>query len=64
MPHGRSGQRRVSCCGCIAASFLGETEVPAWSLPLHDRCRELLSIVLGLEPSARAEALAARIAGR
>jgi len=36
----------------------------AQALNAYRRCRELLSIVLGLKPSARTEALAARIAGR
>jgi LuxR family transcriptional regulator, maltose regulon positive regulatory protein len=36
---------------------------PAQALNTYRRCRELLSIVLGLKPSARTEALAARIAG-
>jgi DNA-binding SARP family transcriptional activator len=37
---------------------------PAQALNTYRRCRELLSIVLGLKPSARTEALVARIAGR
>ena len=36
---------------------------PAQALNTYRRCRELLSIVLGLKPSARTEALVARIAG-
>jgi DNA-binding SARP family transcriptional activator len=36
----------------------------AQALNAYRRCRELLSVVLGLRPSARTEALAARIAGR
>jgi DNA-binding SARP family transcriptional activator len=36
----------------------------AQALNAYRRCRELLSIVLGLKPSARTEALAARIAAR
>ncbi|HEY6354415.1 MAG TPA: bacterial transcriptional activator domain-containing protein [Burkholderiaceae bacterium] len=36
----------------------------AQALNAYRRCRELLSIVLGLKPSARTEALVARIAGR
>jgi LuxR family transcriptional regulator, maltose regulon positive regulatory protein len=36
---------------------------PAQALNTYRRCRELLSIVLGLKPSARTEALAARIQG-
>jgi DNA-binding SARP family transcriptional activator len=121
--------RRLQLLRLYRGHFLGETEVPAWALPLRDRlrarfircvdmlgqrlercgrpddavalyrsaleqdnlaeelyqrliachiargehaqalnayrrCRELLSIVLGLRPSARTEALAARIAGR
>ena len=37
---------------------------PAQALNAYRRCRELLSIVLGLRPSARTEALVARIPGR
>jgi DNA-binding SARP family transcriptional activator len=37
---------------------------PAQALNAYRRCRELLSIVLGLRPSARTEALVARISGR
>ena len=37
---------------------------PAQALNTYRRCRELLSIVLGLKPSARTEALVARIAAR
>ena len=37
---------------------------PAQALNTYRRCRELLSIVLGLKPSARTEALVAGIAGR
>jgi DNA-binding SARP family transcriptional activator len=37
---------------------------PSQALAAYRRCRELLSIVLGLRPSARTEALAARIAAR
>ncbi|HUP07597.1 MAG TPA: bacterial transcriptional activator domain-containing protein [Caldimonas sp.] len=37
---------------------------PAQALNAYRRCRELLSIVLGLKPSARTEALVARIPGR
>jgi DNA-binding SARP family transcriptional activator len=36
----------------------------AQALNAFRRCRELLSIVLGLKPSARTEALVARISGR
>jgi DNA-binding SARP family transcriptional activator len=36
----------------------------AQALNAYRRCRELLSIVLGLKPSAGTEALVARIAGR
>jgi DNA-binding SARP family transcriptional activator len=39
----------------------GET---AQALNAYRRCRELLSVVLGVRPSARTEALVARIAGR
>ena len=36
----------------------------AQALNAYRRCRELLSIVLGLRPSARTEALVSRIGGR
>jgi LuxR family transcriptional regulator, maltose regulon positive regulatory protein len=36
----------------------------AQALNAYRRCRELLSIVLGLRPSARTEALVAHISGR
>jgi LuxR family maltose regulon positive regulatory protein len=36
----------------------------AQALKAYRRCRELLSIVLGLKPSARTEALMARISSR
>ena len=39
----------------------GET---AQALNAYRRCRELLSVVLGVRPSARTETLVARIAGR
>lgn len=36
----------------------------AQALNAYRRCRELLSIVLGVQPSARTEALVSRIGGR
>jgi DNA-binding SARP family transcriptional activator len=48
-------QRLISC-----HLALGEN---AQALNAYRRCRELLSIVLGLRPSARTEALVARISG-
>ena len=126
---GELERRRAQLLALYRGHFLGESDVPAWALPLRDRlrarflrsidltgqrlerlarhddaialyraaleqdnlaeelyqrliechlargeqaqalnayrrCRELLSIVLGLKPSARTEALVARIAGR
>jgi LuxR family transcriptional regulator, maltose regulon positive regulatory protein len=47
----------------LIACHLGRGE-PAQALNTYRRCRELLSIVLGLKPSTRTEALVARIQGR
>jgi DNA-binding SARP family transcriptional activator len=49
--------QRLIACHLVQGEY-------AQALNAYRRCRELLSIVLGVQPSARTEALVARTGGR